>query len=217
MPERGGCTIENWIDPPHNRWAFWHVREMTRTAGIRRGTGPVRELPVAPRPELADVTYTFEGREHTIAEYLGEIYADGFLVIRDGAIEFEWYVEGAAPSDAHLVMSAAKSHTALLCGVLVDRGLLSTDDLVTDHLPELAGTAWEGCRVQHLLDMRAGTKWDYHVDEYDDMDIADWRPHARTDIPIGTEAWIRAAENSHEHGTGPFRYCSLQTSVLGWI
>lgn len=217
MLERDGCTPENWLDPPHNRWSFWHVREMTRTATIHRGTGPVRELPVALQPDLADVTYPFGGREWTIAEYLHEIYADGFLVIHDGQIAFEWYVDGASPDDAHLLMSAAKSHTALLCGVLADKGLLSTDDLVTDHLPELRDTAWEGCRVQHLLDMRAGTRWDYEVDEYTDMYIADWVPHDRTDIPNGTEAWIRIAQNDMDHGTGPFRYCSLQTAVLGWL
>jgi hypothetical protein len=105
----------------------------------------------------------------------------------------------------------------LLCGVLVDRGLLATDDLVTDHLPELLGTAWEGCHVQDLLDMRGGTRWDMDVDENNDLDIADWRPHTRTDIPLGTKAWLRVAENDMPHGTGPFRYCSMQTSVLGWI
>ena len=217
MLRRGDTSPENWLDPPHNRWAFWHVREMTRTATIRCGPGPVRDLPEAPRPELAEVTYEFEGRTNDLRHYFEAIDADAFLVIHDGAIAFEWYVEGASRHDAHLLMSAAKSHTGLLCGIYVARGLLSTDDLVTDHLPELAGTAWEGCRVQHLLDMRAGTTWDYEVDEYLDMDIADWRPHQRGGIPIGTEAWIRSAENSHPHGTGPFRYCSLQTSVLGWV
>ena len=215
--ERNGCTPENWLDAPYNRWSFWHVREMTRTATIHRGTGPVRDLPVALRPELAGLIYTFDGRDRTITEFLEDVYADAFLVIHDGEIVYEWYVDGASPDDAHLLMSAAKSHTALLCGVLVGKGLLSTDDLVTDHLPELRDTAWEDCRIQHLLDMRGGTRWDMDVDENDDMDVADWRPHNRTDIPIGTQAWISLAQNDMPHGTGPFRYCSMQTSVLGWI
>jgi len=217
VPDRDGCTLENWLEPPHNRWSFWHVREMARTAVIRRGTGPVRELPEALRPELAEVTYAFDGQERRIADWFEEVSADAFLVLQDGRIAFEWYVEGAGPADAHLTMSASKSHTALLCGVLVGQELLLTEDLVTDHLPELATTAWEGCRVQDLLDMRGGTKWDYHRDEWEDMYIAGWVPHDRGDLPVGTEAWIRVAENDMEHGTGPFRYCSLQTAVLGWI
>jgi CubicO group peptidase (beta-lactamase class C family) len=217
MLDRDGCTVENWLEAPYNRWSFWHVREMTRTATIRRGTGPVRELPEAPRPDLADMTYEFGGKQRTLGQGLADNWADAFLVIHDGKIVYEWYVDGAGPADAHLTLSAAKSHTALLCGVLVGKGLLATDDLVTDHLPELADTAWEGCRVQHLLDMRGGTKWDYLRDEWEDMYVAGWVPHDRTDLPVGTEAWIKAADNDMEHGTGPFRYCSLQTAVLGWI
>jgi CubicO group peptidase (beta-lactamase class C family) len=215
--ERGDCTLENWLEAPHNRWGFWHVREMARTATIRRGTGPVRELPETIRPELAEVSYEFDGVTRSVAQGLVDNWGDACLVIHDGKIVFEWYIDGAGPADAHLTMSAAKSHTSLLCGVLVGKGLLTTDDLVTDHLPELVGTAWEGCRVQHLLDMRGGTKFDYLVDEWNDMFIAGWVLHDRTDLPVGTEAWIKQVTNDMEHGTGPFRYCSLQTAVLGWI
>jgi CubicO group peptidase (beta-lactamase class C family) len=183
MPERGNCTPRNWLDAPHNRWSYWHVREMTRTATIRRGSGPVKPLPEALRPELAQVSYTFGDTVRTVAEGLEGNWGDGCLVIHDGRIVFEWYVDGAGPDDAHLVMSAAKSNTAL----------------------------------QHLLDMRGGTRWDYHADEWDDMFVAGWVPHDRTELPNGTEAWIRSAENDMEHGVGPFRYCSLQTAVLGWV
>lgn len=217
MLERGGCTVHNWLEAPYNRWSFWHVREMTRTAAVRRGAGAVRELPVSLVPGLAELRYEFGGVERTVAQGLADNWADAALVIHDGQIVFEWYIDGAGPADMHLIMSAGKSLTALQCGVLVGRGLISTDDLVTDHLPELAGTAWEGCRVQHLLDMRGGTKWDYLRDEWDDMYIAGWVPHDRIDLPVGTQAWIMEAQNDMEHGSGPFRYCSLQTAVLGWI
>ena len=217
MPDRVGCTTENWLESPYNRWSFWHVREMTRTAVVRRGTGPVLDLPVAIRPELAEVTYTFGGKQRTIAQGLEDNWADAALVIHEGQIVFEWYIDGAGPADAHLIMSAGKSLTALGFGVLVGKNLVATDDLVTDHLPELAGTAWEGCRLQDLLDMRGGTKWDYLQDEWDDMYVAGWVPHDRTDLPDGTQAWIMQAQNDMEHGTGPFRYCSLQTAVLGWV
>jgi CubicO group peptidase (beta-lactamase class C family) len=215
--ERNGCTPSNWLEAPYNRWSFWHVREMTRTATIRRGSGPVRELPGTHDASLLDLRYTFDGVGRTIAKGFAENTTDAMLVIHDGEVVFEWYVDGANPSDAHLVMSAAKSHTSLLAGVMVGKGLLRTNDLVTDHLPELRGTAWEGCRVQDCLDMRAGTKYDYYEDEWNDMFIAGWVTHDRTDLPIGTEAWLKSVENDMPHGSGPFRYCSLQTAVVGWI
>jgi CubicO group peptidase (beta-lactamase class C family) len=217
MLERGDCTTANWLSPPHTRWSFWHVREMTRTATIRRGTGPVRDLPGEHDASLLDLRYEFGGVERVLRQGFVDNCTDAMLVVHDGRIAFEWYVNGARRDDAHLVMSAAKSHTALLCGVLVGKGLLTTEDLVTDHLAELRGTAWEGCRVQDLLDMRGGTKYDYERDEWNDMYIAGWVTHDRHDLPVGTRAWIESVENDLPHGTGPFRYCSLQTAVLGWI
>ena len=110
---------------------------------------------------------------------LAETFTDGFLVIRDGAVVTERYLAGMRETDTHLLMSCSKSLTSILCGVLAGRGLLTSDDLVTDHLPELTGTAWEGCRLQHILDMRAGNAWDYDVDEYTILDVSDYRTHDR--------------------------------------
>ena len=108
MLERGGCTTANWLEAPYNRWSFWHVREMTRTATIRRGSGPVRQLPEAIDPLLLDLRYTFDGVERTLAQGFADNATDAVLVIHDCRIVFEWYVDGAGPDDAHLVMSAAK-------------------------------------------------------------------------------------------------------------
>ena len=38
-------TLANWQDPPFNRWAFQHVRELIPTARISRGSGPPWRLP----------------------------------------------------------------------------------------------------------------------------------------------------------------------------
>ena len=42
-------TLANWQDPPFNRWAFQHVRDLVPTARIARGEGPVWRLPRAER------------------------------------------------------------------------------------------------------------------------------------------------------------------------
>jgi CubicO group peptidase (beta-lactamase class C family) len=100
--------------------------------------------------------------------------------------------------------------------VLVGQGALAPGDLVTDHVEELRGTAWEGCTVQHLLDMRAGVRWDFDVDEYTILDVSDYWTRRSDDGPADTAAWIRTIPASHDHG-GPFGYNSLATDVLGWV
>jgi CubicO group peptidase (beta-lactamase class C family) len=213
-----GVTTANWLDPPYNRFGFRHVPDLVRTAPIARGPGSVRELPRAER-DLAGFRFEHEGRTYTLDEMLAETSTDGFLVIHDGAVVTERYLDGMRETDTHLLMSCSKSLTSILCGVLAGRGLLTPSDLVTDHLPELAGTAWEGCRLEHVLDMRAGIAWDFDVDEYTIIDVSDYRTHDPDPaLPADTASWIRTiGAGEHGHGEGPFRYCSLATDVLGWV
>jgi CubicO group peptidase (beta-lactamase class C family) len=182
------------------------ARHRARARAAARGARPRRLRPRSRRPGLhAD-------------ELLEATFTDGFLLLQDGAVVTERYLAGMRETDPHLIMSCSKSFTSILCGVLAGRGLLAPDDLVTEHLPELAGSAWDGCRIQHLLDMRAGNAWS-EADEYLGFDVSDYRTHdLHGTIPQDTETWIRTiARGSDDHGSGPFRYCSLVTDVLGWV
>ena len=210
-----GVTSANWLDPPYNRLGFRRVGRLVRTAPISRGKGPVHELPRRER-QLDGFRFEHEGRALELATMLSDTYTDGFLVIHDGAVLYERFLNGMGPSETHLLMSVSKSFNSTLCGVLAGQGLLSPDDLVTDHLEELHGTGWEGATVQHLLDMRVGARWDYDVDEYTILDVSDYRTHERTDLPADTASWIRTVDATHDHG-GPFAYTSLANDVLGWV
>jgi CubicO group peptidase (beta-lactamase class C family) len=213
--ERSDVTSENWLDAPHNRLGFIRVPELARTERISRGDGPVLELPRDER-SLDLFHFEFEGEKRSFSQMLESTFTDGLLVLHDGVVLFEYYADAMKPSDTHLLMSVSKSLTSTLCGVFVERGLVKPEGAVVDYIEELRGTSWEGCTVQHLLDMRAGTRWDYEDDEAKICDVSDYRKHSRRDIPPDTASWIRSIENSHEHG-GPFRYVSLENDVLGWV
>jgi CubicO group peptidase (beta-lactamase class C family) len=85
----------------------------------------------------------------------------------------------------------------------------------------MRGTAWEGCTLQHLLDMRAGTRFDeedYRDPDSDAVlidDISGYCTHRRPDLPADTYAWIVTLDNDRLHG-GPFKYRSILTDVLAW-
>jgi hypothetical protein len=218
-PERL-VTSDNWIEGPFNRWGFTHVRELARTARIARGDRPVLELPRAPR-DLGPVSVSFEGSTTSFAASLAYTYTDGICVIHDGDAVFEYYVDGMDAADTHLLMSVSKSLTATLVGVLVGDGVLDTRAYVTQYVEALQRTAWEGCTLQHLLDMRAGTRFD--EDDYGDPDsdgvlieqISGYRTRRRSDLPQDTYAWITGLQNDRAHG-GPFKYRSILTDVLAW-
>ena len=40
FPANALVTLGNWQEPPFNRWAFQHVRELIPTVRIGRGAGP---------------------------------------------------------------------------------------------------------------------------------------------------------------------------------
>jgi CubicO group peptidase (beta-lactamase class C family) len=214
-------TPDNWIDGPYNRWGFLHVRELARTARISRGDGPVRALPVD-LLDLDRVPVTFEGETLSFAAALAEGCTDAICIVHEGRIVFEDYVDGMRAADTHLLMSVSKSLTATLAGVLVGDGVLDPEADVTEYIAALRGTAWEGCTVQHLLDMRAGTRFDEedYLDPNSDgillEEVCGYRPRRRTDLPAAnTYDWIVKLENARPHG-GPFEYRSILTDVLAW-
>lgn len=215
------ATSANWIDSPFNRWGYSHVRELTRTATIDRGDGPVWVLPERPI-DLDRVVVNHEGEPFTYTEMLHATYTDACVVIHDGAIVFEYYDVGIRPEQQHLLMSVSKSLTATLIGVLVEQGLVANDALVTSYLPSLVGTSWDGCTVQHLLDMRGGVAFSEHDMDDPDCDgvlleqVSGYTTRMRPDLPANTFDWIRSLPNQQAHG-GPFVYRSILIDVLGWI
>ena len=218
-PERL-VTLANWQDPPFNRWGFQHVRDLIPTARIARGDGPVWKLPRAER-DLNGLKFASGRKSLTVGQMLAETATDGFMVLHRGKVVCEQYFNGMTPDTTHLLMSVSKSITSTIAGILIDRGQLSATSLVTDVLPELRGTSFDGANVQHLLDMRTGTRFneDYADREADVCvyeEIYLWRPPTKRRLPADATAYFATLKNDGEHG-GAFRYRSVLTDVLGWV
>jgi CubicO group peptidase (beta-lactamase class C family) len=213
-------TLANWQDPPFNRWAFQHVRELIPTARIARGAGPAWALPRAER-DILGFQVRGPDRKRTMAELLIQTYTDGFLVLHQGRIVAEHYFNGMTPDVPHLLMSVSKSVTSAVAGILAGRGLLDVSARVEENIPELEGTSFEGASVQDLLDMRAGTRFDESYDN-PEADVRTyervylWRPDDGRPRPRDALEYFATLANDGPHG-GPFRYRSILTDVLAWV
>src|SRR5215469_4157788 len=108
FPGASQVTLANWQDPPFNRWAFQHIREL---------------IPRAER-EILGLRFRSAGRDLTVADMLAETYTDGFLVLHRGTIICEQYFNGMTPDTPHLLMSVSKSMVAAVAGILAGRGVL---------------------------------------------------------------------------------------------
>jgi CubicO group peptidase (beta-lactamase class C family) len=213
-------TLANWQDPPFNRWAFQHVRELIPTARISRGDGPVWRLPRA-ELDLDGVRFTSAGQQMTIAQMLAQTWTDGFCVLHRGRIVTEKYFNAMTPDTPHLLMSVSKSVASAVAGVLAGRGQLDVSARLAGIVPELGRTSLRDATVQHLLDMRTGTAFneDYSdpgadVRTYERVYL--WRPHGQEPVPEDALAYFATLGNDGPHG-GPFRYRSILTDVLAWV
>ena len=214
-------TATNFQDAPHSAWGFHHVPELLDTAVVARGTGPVWQLPRA-GGGLDDLPVVLaDGSTARLAELDAAPDVDGIAVLHRGVLVHEAYGNCMRPGESHILMSTTKSFTGTLAGILIDAGALVETDRVTDVLPGLKGTAYDGATVRHLLDMRVGLDFS---EDYDDpecdfayMDAACcWRPPIRPGAPDNLQDFIATMRARPPHG-GPFHYVSPNAVVLGWV
>jgi CubicO group peptidase (beta-lactamase class C family) len=226
-PPSSRVGLHNWQQPPFNRWAFQHTRQVLPTANISRGAGPVwplRSVPARARFGVGAVgTIEFEsatGDRITIDDFVDHSWTDGLIVLHDGGIVFEAYRNGMSPTSRHIAMSVSKSITSLIVGTLIGPGLIDVNRLVTHYVPELTGTAFDGATVQHLLDMTVANAWreDYFSDttEYWRLDVAcGWIPPRDGAAPTLFD-FLKETKREGTHGT-EIAYSSLNPDLLGLI
>ena len=225
---REGSPAKRVVDPmtwdkgEECRWAFQHISEIIPTANITRGSGAPRPLTSTPI-DLSGVTFaTADGAKTTIRTMLRDTYTDGFIVLQNGRVLYEKYFNGMKPHTRHLLMSASKSVTGTLAGILVEDGRLNPDKLVVDYIPELrASPGFAEATVRHILDMTTSIVFS---EDYDDPkaevvaheQASGWRGRS----PIANKGLYAFAKtikkDEREHGK-LFHYASINTDVLGWL
>ena len=215
-------TLANWRTSPFNRWAFHHVREVIASADIPNDPAGVLPLPSAP-VGLETLAIESGGTGPvSLDDVLDATSTDGYVVLHRGRVVFEHYRNGMTPDTPHILMSVSKSLLGLLAGVLVDRKDLDPDRPVTDVIPEVAGTAYQGTTVRHLLDMRAGIAFDEDYLATSGPMVAyrkasGWSPPGLGEPPSDLRTFYQTLTASSGMHGGPVHYVSLNTDLLGWV
>ena len=215
-------TLANWLRPPFNRWSFQHVREILPTACIDRPRAPVTPLWRSDRPVEPVAFQSPHGSEWTVGRLLAETFTNGFMVLQRGRVVAERYDNGLALERRHIVFSVSKSITAALAGVLVGRGLLDPDALVTRYIPEVARSAYGDCTVRHVLDMTVSIDFveDYLATSGDFAryrQATGWFPALDPAHPADLRSFLATLKRgSAPHGQR-FHYVSPNSDLLGWI
>ncbi len=171
-----------------------------------------RALTSTPRALAVDVVGA--GRVFGLEEWLKETSTTSLLLLHGGSVVHEWYADGLSADTLFLGASMTKSVLAHLVGRAVRDGALALADPVTDHVPELSDSGYDGTRVRDVLTMTTGVDW---VEDHRDPDSLASRLLGCF-AAAGTES--RALLREVRPGVAPgtrFSYCTADSQVLDWV
>lgn len=213
------ASLANWRQHPYSVWGFTHVDELIPVATIKAGAAA--PLGGGQGLDLASLTLDWQGKRMSVPEVLATTHTDGFLVLKDGAVAAERYVN-QQPGERHIVFSVSKSITAVLAGILAEHRLLNPDARVVQYVPEAKGSAYGDCTVRDVLDMAVSVGF---TEDYLDPlgDVAryrvamGWNPPGIVTGEQGLHQFIASLpKGGGEHGER-FHYVSPNSDMLGWI
>jgi CubicO group peptidase (beta-lactamase class C family) len=190
---------------------FRTIEQVYKTHTIHRGQ-KVHPLPVATR-SIAP-TWTYAGKSWTVDGYMKAYRVSGLLVLKDGKIVMERYGLGRGPNDRWTSFSVAKSVTSTLVGAAIQDGKIkSLEAHVTDYIPQLKGSAYDGVTVRQMLMMSSGVQWN---EDYADPN-SDVAQAGTKMLEPGVDpmvSYLRKLPRAHPPGT-TFHYNTGETDLVG--
>jgi CubicO group peptidase (beta-lactamase class C family) len=196
-------------------------QRLPRNKLVRRAE-VARELDVVPGPmEVGALAVErVDGMTSPVSAILADTYTDACVVLQDGGVVFESYGARGHPTQPHPLLSLSKPIVGCVAAILIERGELDPQRLVSDYVPELGGSGYRGATVRHVLDMRTGVRFSEEytnpVAEIRELDRSigrSLRPGGGGEH--GLYPYLLTLEADAPHG-GSFRYRSAEADVLGW-
>ena len=203
-----------WSDPAtYMIGSFRHMGEIYPSRPVHRA-GPVSALP--PGTALAPPAYVHDGATHPLEDYFQRARTTGFIVLKHGRIVFERYRLGADEKSLFTSWSVAKSFVSTLVGFALAEGQIrSLDDPVSDYLPELKGSAYDGVPIKAVLQMSSGVAF---TEDYVSS-VSDSRRMWDEAIQFNKQPLTNFARDA-KRAVPPFtrfNYAGVETVVLGWL
>ncbi|HTM96879.1 MAG TPA: serine hydrolase [Croceibacterium sp.] len=202
------------LDPDFMALTFHTMDQIYQTQTV---AAPARPAPLARADRPLDFTYRFEGKDLPAEAVLEDTYTNALLIMKHGKIVYERYRNFTDDRTRFTSMSMAKSITSILAGLAADQGAIkSLEDPVTDYIPELKGSAYDGVTVLDVLDMKTGVDRNdgdqlkpgtVEAARREEMLIRNARPMVDEAAMVGRKTKPGAT----------FDYSTLNATVLGWI
>lgn len=214
-------SLDQWQFAPYLQWSMQHIEDFLPVHRIVRSETPLAFARRMQDIESTVVMHPWQQRSNTFAEIMQTTHTEGWMVLHRGQVVAEQYYGEFNESRAHLLMSVSKSLTATLAGILAASGELDLDRLVTDYVPELAGSGYDAVLVRQLVDMRTGVRFsEEYLNEDAEVRLLEqaigWAPKGHPGVPDTLLGFLATLQQKAPHG-GAFDYKSCETDVLGFV
>jgi CubicO group peptidase (beta-lactamase class C family) len=181
--DQGLGSILFW-DQAQKDSGFAHTDKFYPVREIKAGATP---FPLPKADGNFDVSFSLQGKTWNSDTFMQANHISGLLVIKNGKIVLERYGLGRTEKDRWVSFSVTKSITSTLVGAAIKDGYIkSLDALVTDYIPGLKGSAYDGVTIRQILTMTSGVKWneDYSDPKSDAAQFALTKPGPHGENPV---------------------------------
>ena len=212
---------------PANRWTTRDSRIFTGAAQVENFRSmasiyPVRVIRRAAKPAplaagkatALPASFEAQGRTLDTQAFLAQVETTGLLVLKDDRLVYETYWLGNDATTQTISWSVVKSVVSALMGIALHEGAIrSVEDPVTQYVPGLAGSGYDGVRIKDVLQMSSGVRWN---EDYSDpqADINVFGRVFRRGESL--DAFAARCVRGREPGTYNL-YNSTDTHVIGMV
>lgn len=172
------------------------------------------EAYVLPEGEAITLPKNFDYKGQTLntEQFLKDSATSGLLVLKNNNIVYQQYSEGDTEDSRHISFSMSKSLISALIGIAIEEGKIkSIKQALTDYVPMLKNTGYDGVTIEQALNMASGVKFN---EDYADPD-SDINRFGQA-LALGDSFDEFAASLVREKEPGTFHhYVSIDTQVLG--
>lgn len=192
---------------------FSHLPDIAPTKTIAK-QGPVFALGSAPQ-DLPE-SFQYQGETRDIQAFLENSSTTALVVLKGEDITFEQYYQGTDQWDQRISWSMAKSYLSALFGIAVEEGHIPSLDVpVTDYVPSLKGSGYDGVTIKNVLQMSSGVYFD---EDYGDFN-SDINRFGRIMALGGSfDDFAASLTKDETRPQGTFmHYVSIDTHVLGMV
>lgn len=190
---------------------FSNMKQMAPTKIVRR-SGEVYRF--GEHHRLLPTYFAYNDRYVDTGRWLKETNTTAMIVLKGNDISYEEYFLGTGEFDYRISWSVAKSFLSAVFGVAVEEGLIADLNYpVTDYVPDLVGSGYEGVSIKNILQMSSGI---YFNEDYSDF-FSDINRMGRI-LALGGSFDEFASTLTRFRDQGTYmHYVSMDTHVLGMV